>query len=115
MTSAFIDLKRSFLKLKHQPPLRLQDYDGAIRDVVFDVFTAETFIAGIAESLLSKVTPSPQHLEILTTRLLTQDRCWKGTLVTAVDINATPEIARYVELLEEVRRNCLVIVRNQGG
>ena len=92
--------------------LDFSDADSSeLSDVKFEVFTAEAFIMGIADSILTgENRTTKQHIEILEKPLLDESR-WITPINTKMDLSDHIEVLNYIEGFEKIRTCCLRILK----
>ena len=94
--------------------LNLTDYSGDTKDLVFDLFAADSFLAGILDRLTKGGrVPRKFHSGLLEQQL--HDRIWNSMDGQAYDLAEAPaEVSAYAQLLENVRRTCVDALRERG-
>jgi hypothetical protein len=81
-------------------------YSGESFDVVCEIITADTFVAGIASKLLDGSTIDPIERQIIGDPLITDQHWWKRGSGQKFDFHAFPEICQVVQSLEKLRSLC---------
>lgn len=85
--------------------------NSSLSDIIFDVFTAETFIMGIADSIVNgEIRNAKQHLKILEKPLLEKSQ-WITEINTKIDLTDYTEVLSYTKCIEKIRACCLKILR----
>lgn len=103
LATAFDELKnRSF---------NVNDYKGAAFDVAFDIVTLETGIAGIADRVLSGQPVPKDLLQILRRSFIADGRSFVNHNGHSFDLSDTPDLLKYIKLIDRVRKLCLQIVQ----
>lgn len=98
-------LERLFSELE-RTSLDPSIYVGEIGDAVFDMISADTFIAGIAASLLEGIMPELANRHILTRSLFSGSR-WSLSNGQYIDLSAAEEVQSYARQIECLRQECL--------
>jgi hypothetical protein len=98
LDEAYRELRRSTFDV--------HDYKGRMFEAAFDLMTAETAVAGIADTLLTSGSVPREHVAILRNPILTDTR-YVLPDGTAVDLKPAPALLQHARLLDEVRRLCL--------
>ena len=80
-------------------------YQGEIQQVVFELFDAETFVAGIASTLLDGERPERAAILILETTFLLGTH-WMRRDGSEFDLRALPEILERARRVEELKEAC---------
>ena len=80
-------------------------YQGAIQQVVFELFDAETFVAGIASTLLEGERPERAAISILETTFLLGTN-WMRRDGSQFDLRTMPEILARARRVEDLKEAC---------
>jgi hypothetical protein len=98
--------------------IEVHDYAGDAFAAVFDIYTQESFVAGIAEKLLNHAVIGEQDRRIVATNHL-HGHCWlmveSGKRVSLAHL---PEVLEYAQRINDVQRLCLRLMgrpRKQKG
>jgi hypothetical protein len=105
LTAAFEELKRLIVSVS--------DYDGAARDVAFDLASADGAVAGIATTILDGQSVPHEHRPVVRQPFLRADGWWLPSDGPPVDLRPYPELLRYATVIEQVRKLCAEHLR--GG
>lgn len=98
-------LEMCFEKLR-RAKLSPLDYQGALGDVVFDILSAESFVAGVAHRLLGGQQMLYEHGSVITDELL-RDNAWISQCRVPFDLTPYPEVLEYARMIDETRKACL--------
>lgn len=82
------------------------DYSGTLFNLVFDVVTAETFLAGIASKVIDGDYVEPQERAIVGRPVLTEGRWWHSDSGQAFDVQKHDEIRQVASRIEALRVSC---------
>jgi hypothetical protein len=102
MVSPVRQLAQAFEQLKSWCP-ELQYYSGPVRDAVFDMYTADTLIAGIAMTVLAGRSVPHEHRQLLKKPFMRSDRLWLLADGSAFDLAPYPELLEFARRMERVR------------
>ena len=91
----------------------ITEYEGEAREAAFDITTADTVVAGIADAILSGKTVPPEHRPVVAHPFLRDDGCWLSTSGPAFDLNPFPELLEYAAVIERVRKLCNDYLREE--
>jgi hypothetical protein len=81
-------------------------YAGALTDVAFELVTADTFVAGIASSLLEKRAVAPGEFAVLRSQFLVGTD-WKLQDGSTVDLRNEPDLLEHAQVLEALKEECI--------
>jgi hypothetical protein len=84
-------------------------YNGQLLDTAFDVFTANTFIAGVADKVLSGDAVDDSDRMILATPLILNQTFWVMNCGQAINIENDQPLFELAQKIEKVRELCLKI------
>ena len=87
----------------------INDYEGTDEDVVFEIVTLDTFVAGIADKLLRNRSISEDERRILERRQL-RGSYWVLKTGESVSLLHLPEVLEYVQVIVEVQNLCLELI-----
>lgn len=95
-------LETSFLELRH---VSLEPrYSGPVDDIASHLTMSDTFIAGIAHTVLSGKRPLQAHLTILHQPTFPPDKQgWRTASGEIIDLTDYPEILNYARVIDRVR------------
>ena len=106
-------LRRLFAQMK-AGGIRIADCQGDLEDVVAEMFTMDTFIAGVASTLLDGKAVEEAHREILAAPIF-EGTAWILPEGGRNDLSGHPGLLGYAHLLDEVRKECLELLRSRDG
>lgn len=55
----------------------IHKYSGSLFDVVFEIITADTFVAGVASKLLDRAPVTGEERAVISAQMLLEDRFWR--------------------------------------
>jgi hypothetical protein len=84
----------------------LHQYSGPLFDVVFEIITADTFVAGVASKIVDREAVTPEESAVVTSPLLLESRMWRCDDGEIFDIQPYPEIHRVATSIESLRAKC---------
>jgi hypothetical protein len=87
-------------------------YSGLLAEVAFELVTADTFIAGIASSLLEESAVAQAELALLERRFLIGTD-WMLPNGSTVDLRNEPELLGHAQVLEALKVECLARSANR--
>ena len=93
--------------------LNIHSYSGSDFDTVFDIISADTFIAGIADKIIEGHTVSQQEKAILNKKLL-ENKSWITTDGEIKSLEHLPEVLNYAYLLQNIQHLCRRVVAEAG-
>jgi hypothetical protein len=82
------------------------EHDGELGEAAFEITTADTFIAGVAATLLEGKQPDASHRSVLTREYLLGS-CWLLSDGRRIDLRHVPEMYAHARLVEQLRKECL--------
>lgn len=100
-----LKIKETFDILKSKP-LEIYSYSGDDFDLVFDITSADTFIAGIVGKIIDGRAVNKQDKEILE-KTFSEESCWITTEGEKKSIEHLPEVLVYVQLIKKIQQLCL--------
>jgi hypothetical protein len=104
-----VTVKEALAKLREYA-VDVNDYAGGIADVAFEIVTADTFLAGIADSWLSgAVMDSSSRVIVIVQRLL-DGRIWVAEQGQRYDLSQWPELLEYARRIESLRKACEAVL-----
>ena len=92
--------------IKHS--ININDYDEDNEqdfDALVEIITAETYIAGIADTILSGGSVNPQYREILYRKFIIDDK-WQLNDGSNYSLSHIPEVLEYSINIEKLRIEC---------
>lgn len=82
------------------------NYQGELKDVVFDMVTAESFIAGIADHVLGGQPIAAEHRSGIAQEIF-NGTAWLSQDGGRFDLTAFPELLEYAQEIDDARKACL--------
>lgn len=104
-TEMMAAVKLAFDALEDQQ-LDIHRYSPPLSDVIFEIFSADSFIAGIAGKILDRDSISPEERTILDRPLLTDRRWWLRDNGELFDLQPHQEISNAANAVEDLRAKC---------
>jgi hypothetical protein len=95
----------AFERLKYLS-VPVAEYEDEAQDAAFDITTTDTFVAGIADTILRGKTVSAEHRPVVAHPFLRGDGFWLCADAPAFDLNPFPELLEYATAIERVRKLC---------
>ena len=86
--------------------LDIHEYSNQWFDVVFEIITADTYVAGIASKLLGGDTIDPEEAAYVSQPMLIANRCWRCEDGRLFDINPDPKVKALALAIEGLRHKC---------
>ncbi len=86
--------------------LDIHEYSGPLFDVVFDVVTADSFVAGIASKLLDRNTITAEERAFIATPRLIDGGWWRCDDGQLFDIRPYASVMVVADAVERLRRKC---------
>ena len=105
MVSPQSTLKMAFDKLRNTK-ISVLNYQGELKNVVFDMATAESFIAGIADQVLGGQPIAAEHRSGLAQEVF-NGTAWLSTDGERFDLTASPELLEYAQAIDDARKACV--------
>ncbi len=99
----FIELKRCYLDIKKYK-------EDPIFDALFDIVSTDTYVAGIATTLLDGKSVDKSNYIVVTSRYLREKKYWIMVDGREIDISEYEEILKYAEIIEEIRKECCSLI-----
>lgn len=84
----------------------IHEYTGRMFDIVFEIVTADTFVAGIASKLLNGDSVSPEERVFVASPMLIEGRWWRCDDGQSVDIRPYPKAKVVADAVEKLRHKC---------
>lgn len=103
-------LKSMAIELSNQS-ISLYKYKGDDAEIAFDIVTSDTFIAGIADKLIERISLSTEETSLLEKKLLVNGE-WFCNDGHTHSLNHLPELKKYAGKIEELRIICRKILMN---
>jgi len=97
---------KSLFEVLAEHSIDIHEYTGRMFDVVFEIFTADTFVAGIASKLLNGDSVSPEERVFIASPMLIEGRWWKCEDGQSVDIRPYPRVQVLADAVEKLRHKC---------
>jgi hypothetical protein len=100
------EIERCYEAILHQS-LNPSEYLGRAHDIVFEMITFETFIAGTASKILEGLRiDSVERRRVLERPLLLEGRWWQRESGQLFDTEQYPQIREYAIRIERLRSKC---------
>jgi len=99
------ELKRCYAAQKRQL-IDPSQFSGCLFELVVDMITADTFIAGIASKLIDGDSVETPERSIVGRPLFTDGRSWHLRNGEVFEVEGTGEIWRLANVIEETRVAC---------
>jgi hypothetical protein len=84
----------------------IHEYTGRMFDIVFEIVTADTFVAGIASKLINGHAVTPEERVFVASPMLIEGRWWRCEDGQSVDIGPYPKVRVVADAVEKLRRKC---------
>lgn len=97
-------LQRILAELQARPA-QCVTLDREMAEVAFEVTSAETFVAGIAVTLVGGKRPDPRHGIVLMREYLVGS-FWRLDDGRRIDLRPCPEVHGHARLVDELTREC---------
>ena len=85
--------------------LDIHKYSGPLFDVIFEIITVDSYVAGIASKLLDINTITPEERAFVATRKL-MEGMWRRDDGQLFDIRPYPEVKVVADTVERLRSKC---------
>jgi hypothetical protein len=95
----------AFDKLRNTK-ISVLNYQGELKNVVFDMATAESFIAGIADQVLGGQPIAAEHRSGIAQEVF-NGTAWLSTDGERFDLTASPELLEYAQAIDDARKACV--------
>jgi hypothetical protein len=99
------EIERSFEALQNQK-LEIHDYSPPLSHIVFEIYTADSFVAGIASKLLDRDPVRPEERVVVESPLMIDGRWWQCDDGELFDLQAHPEVRETAMAIEDLRVKC---------
>jgi hypothetical protein len=99
---------RESLQAMSRSNVNIADYEGTLFDVVFDILTADTFVAGIATKILDGESIPPNERVVIRNPLL-EKNSWIYER-QPFDLSAHPAVLTVARAVEHTRALCCRII-----
>jgi hypothetical protein len=99
------EIKQSYENLAKQS-LDPHNYTDFLFQVVFEIITADTFIAGIASKILDCEPVTLEERAIIRSQLMVERRWWRCDNGQLFDVQEYPEIYQAALNIERLREQC---------
>lgn len=108
------ELEKLFAELKNTS-FDLFQFEGEMFDVAFDIKSADSYIAGITDSLIKNYKINESDLVGLKISFLVDEHYWLFEGVKKVDLKPYPDVLKLALVIEELRIKCLKAFKNKGN
>lgn len=98
-------IKEGFEALQRQK-LEIHDYGPPLFDVVFEIYTADTFVAGIASKLIDRDPVAQEERVVVESPLMIESRWWRRDNGELFDLQPHAEILEAALAIEDLRVKC---------
>jgi hypothetical protein len=115
VSSKLKKLDQKFNKLKKTSVDMNKYTEDHIIDALFEIYTADTYVAGIATTLLNGGQVEKSNYIVVTTRYLRDKKYWIMIDGREIDISEYEEILEFAEIIEETRTECYSILKSKMG
>lgn len=88
---------------------------GPLFQVVFEVITADTFIAGIASKILDGDPIEPRERVVVSSPVLIEERWWQCDNGQMFDVQEHTEIRKIAMNIERLRKKCNEVLISANG
>ncbi len=103
------EIKQCYETLAQQS-LDPHNYTGPLFQVVFEIITADTFIAGIASKILNRDPIEPEERVVINNPVLIEDRWWRCDNGQMFDVYEYTEVRQVAMNIERLRGKCNEVV-----
>ena len=86
--------------------LDIHKYSDRMFDVVFEIITADTYVAGVASKIIDGDTVTPDDWNFIGRPMLMEGRWWRCDDGQLFDIEQDPEIKLVASSIESLRHKC---------
>jgi hypothetical protein len=100
-----IEIRNLFEVLAEQS-LDIHEYSDRLFDVVFEILTADSFVAGIASKLLDGDAVTPEERVFVDSPMLIENRWWRCDDGQLFDIQPYPRVKMAADAVEKLRHKC---------
>ncbi|HLA11993.1 MAG TPA: hypothetical protein VJ023_15515 [Pyrinomonadaceae bacterium] len=84
----------------------LHKYTDRMFDMVFEIITADSFVAGVASKILDRETVTPEETAAISNPLLLESRRWLCDDGQTIDLQPYDEIHQVAISIERLRAKC---------
>jgi hypothetical protein len=106
MVSAKVLKDLSYLFNSSDRAIDMTRYDDELSDVVFDINTADSFVAGVASKILDREDLLPEEQAFIRKALFLRDGIWEDSDGKTYDLRAHGEIYSVALAVERLRKKC---------
>ena|SRR5215470_4958760 len=99
------EIRQCFDELKHHS-VDPHNYSGLLFDVVFEIITADTYIAGVASKILDGEFIEVEERLLLGKSLLIDEHWWQRRTGEVFDMQDHADISEYAMKVERLREKC---------
>jgi hypothetical protein len=89
-----------------QQSINISEYSGTLFDILFDIITAETYIAGIASKILDGEDVEPVERKLASKPFLIDGHLWQLDNGQIYDVQNPVEVCQYAVHIERLREKC---------
>ena len=108
------EIKQSYEALARQS-IDPHNYTGYLFQVVFEIITADTFIAGIASKILDGEPIEPEDRAVVSSPVLIEERWWQCDDGQMYDVQGHAEVRQVAMNIEKLRKKCYDILISTNG
>lgn len=101
-----IDEIRGLYEALTEQSLDIHEYSDRMFDVVFDIITADTYVAGVATKIIDGDPIAPKERNFIGRPLLMEDRWWRCDDGELFDIQRYPRVKLVASTVESLRHKC---------
>lgn len=99
------EIKRCYEALANTG-IDIHKYSGPLFDVVFEIISADTFVAGVASKLLDRDPVTREERAIISAQMLLEGRLWRLDNGKLFDLQSYAEIQAAATVIETLRAKC---------
>jgi hypothetical protein len=114
-SKALRDLRNSYETSSQGPMLEPSRYVGRWYDVVFEIITTDSYVAGIASKVLDGCSVAPEERALVSSSLLDGGHLWRLSNGQVTDLTEKPEILQLAVRIEKLRRTCNRVLLSESN
>src|SRR5437762_10331312 len=99
------EIKRCYEALADKS-IDIHKYSGSLFDVVFEIITADTFVAGVANRIFNRDPITSKERAIISAQMLLEGRLWRLDNGQLFDLQSHLEIKELATSIEALRAKC---------